>query len=133
MINKDKLKHFIVNVLNHIKWFFQRIFRGYSDYDFWDFGEFACRKILPYLKKWVAMERHGYPEDVGSFEEWNKILDEIVWAVEETATQKDEDAVHEKYGGFLTDNRAYTELEAIWKRQERGMELFGKYIGAMWE
>ena len=40
-----------------IKWFFQTLFRGYSDYDMNDYGRFACRKILPSLKHWVYKNR----------------------------------------------------------------------------
>jgi len=113
--------------MRRIKWFFQRIFRGYSDYDMLDYGEFACRKLLPSLKHWVAMERNGYPESVGSKEEWDKILQEIVWAVEETAYGKEE----QKY--FDVEEPIFHGVRKVWERQEKGLELFGKYLGAMWE
>lgn len=111
-----------------IKWFFQKIFRGYSDYDMSDYGQFACRKILPSLKHWVYKTEHiGYPETVGSLNEWKQILDEIVWSVEETAYNKEENEL------FKAEKPDYKEIVKIWKRTERGMELFGKYFTAMWD
>ena len=120
------------DIPTHIKWFIQRVFRGYSDYDLIDYDQFVCKKILPSLKAWVAHKRYGYPESAGSFENWNKILEEIVWAVEETATGKNEDDLYrhwEERG--LTPEIRFKEVQKIWERQEHGMKLFGEYLGAM--
>lgn len=117
-----------------IKWFFQRLFRGYSDYDLIDYGEFICQKILPSLKAWVAHERYGYPLDFESLEDWNKVLDEIVWAVEETATNRHEHELYENWekDGLTPDERRGRAQE-IWDRTDKGMKLFGEYLGAMWD
>lgn len=111
-----------------IKWFFQTLFRGYSDYDMNDYGRFACRKILPSLKHWVYKTEHiGYPESVGSLKEWEHILYEIVWAVEETAYGRAENEV------YNSKHPDYEKVREIWDRAEKGMELFGKYFTAMWD
>lgn len=122
------------NILRNIKWFIQRVFRGYSDYDLTGYDQFACKKILPSLKAWVAHERCGYPESAGTFENWNKILEEIVWAVEETATSKNELALYtDESLKNMTDEDRYKAIKDIWERQERGLKLFGEYLGAMWD
>ena len=84
----NKIRNWFENTFLEVKWFFQGLFRGYSDYDLIDYGEFACAKILPSLKAWVKHERHGYPSSFKDMEEWNEVLGKIVWAVEETATNK---------------------------------------------
>ena len=79
-------------MFNNIKWFFQRLFRGYSDYDMIDYDQFICRKILPSLRYWVRRkDRFGYPVSLSSKEEWDNILEEILWAVEEAAYGTEED------------------------------------------
>ena len=141
-----KIIEFVGNFLRQIKWFFQRIFRGYSDYDLIDYDQFVCKKILKSLKGWVKHERYGFPDEVGSMEEWNKILDDIVFAVEETATGKHEDELYKKWTkdgvdeaeryfgiGYVSDAERYKQINEIWDRTEKGMELFGKYLGAMWD
>ena len=117
-----------------VKWFFQRLFRGYSDYDMIDYGVFVCQKILPSLKAWIAHERCGYPYKLESLEEWNNVLDEILWAVEETATGKNENELYahwEEKG--MTPEMRREEIQKIWDRQDAGMKLFGEYLGAMWD
>ena len=116
-----------------VKWFFQRVFRGYSDLDMIDFGDFVCRKTLPLLKKWVAMERQGYPAEFKSQEEWENVLKEIVWAVEETAYNNEENRiVNEWLSGKLATDVYHKMIDENWKRCNNGMKLFGEYLGAMW-
>ena len=123
----------IERIYYYSKWFLQRVFRGYSDYDFMDFNEFICKKIRRYLKKWVEHERCGYPASLESFEEWNKILDEIVWVIEENANGfKGEQEIFDR-----NEDKGFSEfrpeVEAYWKRHDKAMELFGKYLPAMWD
>lgn len=124
-----------------IKYFFQRLFRGYSDVDLWNYGEFVCKKILPSLKAFIKMERHGYPAEFKNRAEWEKVLQEILWAVEEIAYNKGEDKITDKYfpdssSRKLTDEereKMGNEIGEYWERCEKGMELFGKYLPAMWD
>lgn len=117
----------MAKISNNIKWFFQRVFRGYSDYDMMDYDRFACRKILPSLKYWALEKKHiGFPESAGSHEGWQKILEEIVWAVEECAYSKEENKA-------MDENAGYEKLREIWARQEKGLRLFGEYLPAMWD
>ena len=109
-----------------LKWSFQRIFRGYSDYDLIDYDQFICRKILPSLKHWVnTRKRSGHPTTLESQEEWENILQEIVWAVEETAYSTCENEAFDK-------GADYEEIRKIWERTENGMKLLGEYLGGMW-
>ena len=117
-----------------IKWFFQRVFRGYSDYDMFNFYEFLLgKKVLPYLKVWVERKRIGFPAEFKTMEEWDKILDEIVWAMEEVVTQKNENQIFEEYEKDGDTEKLNKMIEDNWKRTTKGMELFGKYVTAMWD
>ena len=116
-----------------VKWFFQRVFRGYSDLDMIDFGDFVCRKTLPLLKKWVAMERLGYPAEFETKEEWENVLKEITWALEETAYNKEESLIFDRWERKEIDTETFHKFMAEnWERTDKGMQLFGKYLGAMW-
>ena len=117
-----------------IKWFFQRLFRGYSDYDMINFYEFLLgRKVLPYLKAWVKRDRCGYPVEFETMKEWNEVLDEIVWAIEEVVTHKNEDRVFDEYRRDNDGEKFHKDIEENWNRASKGMELFGKYVTAMWD
>ena len=117
-----------------IKWFFQRIFRGYSDHDMFNFYEFLLgKKVLPYLKIWVKSKRHGHPVEFETMEDWNKVLDEIVWAMEELITCKTENQIFDEYHKNGDEKKFRKAIEENWKRTSKGMELFGKYVTAMWD
>ena len=123
----DRYFGFMERVFNNIKWFFQRLFRGYSDYDMINYDQFICRKILPSLRYWIhRKDRFGYPASLSSKEEWDNILEEILWAVEEAAYGTEED----KAFAAGTD---YDELKKIWDREKNGLELFGKFVQGMWD
>lgn len=124
----------MANVFDNIKWFFQRLFRGYADIDFADLGIYVCQKVLPILKAWINSERIGFPEEFGSKEKWDETLNEILWAVNETANNTEEDLLYAQARRYGWQREYLREkLEENWARQEKGMELFGKYLPAMWE
>ena len=130
----NKIRNWFETAFLEVKWFFQRLFRGYSDYDLIDYGEFACQKLLPSLKAWVAHERHGYPSSFKDMEEWNEVLGKILWAVEETATNKHEHDLYENWEkDGLTEDERREHIQSIWDRTEEGMKLLGEYLPAMWD
>ena len=119
--------------MRKVKWFFQRVFRGYSDYDIIDYGEFLCKKILPSLKHWHSLPHLGNPTGL-TYEEWMATLDKILWAVEEEATHKNEDAIY--YGPDyykLTSDEKTQAFNSVQDRLQEGLELFGKYLSALWD
>ena len=119
-----------MRLLDRIKYFFQRVFRGYSDYDLIDCNKLIARKILPPLKAWVKSERNGYPLQLKSKEEWDAILEKIVWSLEELATEKHEDEIFNSETDL--DTRSGKLMET-WDNMQEGLDLFGKYLSAMWE
>lgn len=119
-----------MRLLDRIKYFFQRVFRGYSDYDLIDCNKLIARKILPPLKAWVKSERNGYPATLNSKEEWDTILEKIVWSLEELVTEKHEDEIFNSETDL--DTRSGKLMET-WDNMQEGLDLFGKYLSAMWE
>jgi len=65
-------------LINKIKWFFQRLFRGYSDPDVWSFYDHMVAYALPRLEKLKEIQ-HGYPPSITE-EEWDRRLDLIIEA-----------------------------------------------------
>ena len=92
-----------------------------------DYDQFICRKILPSLRYWIHhKDRFGYPANLSSKEEWDNILEEILWAVEEAAYGTEEDKAFDS-------GADYDELKKIWDREKSGLELFGKFVQGMWD
>lgn len=123
-------------MFRRIKWFLQRVFRGYSDIDMLDFCQFLCKKMLPYVKAWVAMERNGYPASFDTKGEWEEVLGKILWSLEESANWNETETKifeREREKGASVAEICEGDIAEYWKRYNEGMELFGKYLPAMWE
>ncbi len=117
----------ITDVPRQIKWFLQRVFRGYDDTYLWGFCSSFVKEIYPKFKAFCAMEKHGLascyfenPEKVGhtdedfekAFENYNAIMNEILFAFEwilydeEMCNKKFKRYFEEKYGN------PYEEIES---------------------
>jgi hypothetical protein len=120
-----------MRLLDRLKYFFEKLFRGYSDYDLIDCNKLIARKVLPPLKAWVKSKRYGYPQGLKSKEEWDAILQKILWSLEELATEKHENEV--LYDEDMDPDTQFEKTMAIWDDTQEGLELFGKYLGAMWD
>lgn len=121
--------------IRKIKWFFQRIFRGYSDEDLWNLDWFILQKIRKPFKAFVKYQKengHGCPidlYDMGNHEneshKWTKVLEQI------------EEAIDLKYED---DSGADSWLDKTLEQQikddkkiDKGFRLFGKYFNGLWD
>ncbi len=95
-----------------IKYFFQRLFRGYGDPDVWALNYYICKKSIKPLKA-LRKNVHGSPIGI-TFKEWKQILDKIIYSMEVFLK---EDHVREK---------------EVRDRVQEGFELFGKYFQSLW-
>ena len=109
------------NILDDIKWFFQRLFRGYSDNETWNIDITVCQYMLPRLK--ALLDRRSdprtcisHPGELKSPMEWDKILNKILFSVEMTANDNKDEP---------TRQQTYLILE--------GFELMGKYFTHLWD
>lgn len=103
--------------LNEVKYFYQRVTRGYDDPSWWNLNNHVVESALKPLKH-LRKENNGHPM-VHTTKEWNKILDEIIWSFET----------------FLKDDFDYSKKK--WRkdydRMQKGFELFGKYLLNLWD
>lgn len=118
-----------------IKWFFQRLFRGYSDIELWNLDDSIIKFTLPRLKAFRD-QTQGYPSNIDTFEEWQAILDEMIWAMEYVSSDEmpywD---LKEKYGEETDEDgklKYIVEFEKLEERARKGFEYFGKYFNNLW-
>jgi len=93
-----------------IKWFFQRIFRGYSDPEWWDLDYALARWIIPRLEH-LRKHSTGFPPDLGEHT-WDNILMDMLLAFK----------VIKKYGRWSNEELV-----------EKGLDQFRKYYFYLWD
>ncbi len=98
-----------------IKWFFQRLFRGWSDNESWDLYYWICKRYLPVLKR-LRFYHSGYPTHLTP-KKWNEILDKIIYSFEMIGE----------------DDFTKTCNPKTQKKIQEGCELFGKYFQNLWD
>ena len=62
------------NIINHIKWFYQRLTLGFDDRETYSIDYQFYKWLLPRLVRFVQLN-DTYPNDYKSFEEWREELD----------------------------------------------------------
>ena len=96
----------------YIYWFIQEHLGFYSKRMYWNLGHNLSIELLKRIKHFRKMERMGYPDTLKSQEEWDKVLDKIIWALER---EVNEDTKYD------------------YKKQEEGLKLLGKYLINLWD
>jgi hypothetical protein len=108
-----------------------------DNYDTWSMDSTLSLLIHPMLVQLKATQ-HGHPANMTE-QEWNEILDEMIWAFE----QKCRDDWESDYYEYEDDNTERFGLKLVWEdragakaHQERmtnGFMLFGKYYENLWD
>ncbi len=109
-----------------VKWGFQRMFRGYDDTAVWGLNGYLTDIIHPVLKR-IKEFKAGHPASITS-EEWDKILDELIWTFE--YLYNDDHMVEP----WWTEHMKQTseQRQEDWQRIEQGLQLFGRWYNALW-
>ena len=81
--------------------------------------------IYPRLKYFRNMDKMGYPGTLNSMEEWEEILDKMLFAFD-YALNEDE----ERFSPIDFD---LEEHQSMLDRVNEGFELFGKYFLNLWD
>lgn len=152
----DLVEEYILEPLNKI-FCKRRIKVKYHNYDTWSFDHTLATIIAPGLKQLKATQ-HGYPSGLTQ-EEWEHILDEMIWAFTELA--EDNPGAEAFYSG-VSDHKwvkcdaqgnddpdgPYRRMDegpnhtfrvdfegrkAYDDRIQNGLELFGKYYQNLWD
>ena len=120
-----------------VKWFFQKLFRGYSDIEIWNLGDTLARFAEPRLKKFMD-ETCGFPPDYATFEDWKADLEKMLSAINWAAHYEEyEDKIIEECGGYWVrdENGKPLWLEKVRvkdKEAREGLELLGKRWMHLW-
>jgi len=99
-----------------IKHFYQKRTRGFSDDETWSLYTNIAKYTLPRLKRFKKL-KFCHPSCI-VYEEWNAILDDMIFAINFAANHDDMDV------SSLT--------KKDYKRINRGLNLFGKYFMDLW-
>lgn len=112
-----------------VKWGFQRMFRGYDNPDSFDlcynFLE-KYTKILKQFRKWG----NSYPSKFDSYEEWAKILDEMICYFE----------LSDEFNEYVWDEEEpYNFKDSIYRERlayyygNKALAMFNKYFWDLWD
>ncbi len=104
--------------IKSLKWISQRINRGYSDKDWWDFDQYLAGIIASACKKF-RQNGMGYPSELTN-EEWNEILAKIEWGFLQYTT-------------ILDSTSTIEEEEKIIEEMKQSGELLIKWLPGMWD
>lgn len=107
MFRMYKIKDFIDQNIDRLRY-------GYSYQDIWNLDTTIAKFILPRL---IAFRKHskGYPHRAKGFQQWNKIIDEMIFAFDYYAN----------HSGEIVDEKTSTRIG-------RGMDLFAEYFYDLW-
>lgn len=108
-------------------------------YDTWSMDHTLAPIILPMLVQ-LKETTHSHPADLTE-QEWDEILDEMIWAFEQKCKDDWEDTYYGPYtenpdGSILGGRFEWIDDEGLKKHQERmsnGFRLFGKYYENLWD
>jgi|6_EtaG_2_1085325.scaffolds.fasta_scaffold00110_35 hypothetical protein len=114
-------------MIRKIKWFFQRLIRGYSDSDIWNLDTFIVKKIRKPLKAYI---RHQEKEGMSLPATFDK--DPTAWLLTLSKIEFAFDEVYEDKT-WLDGKLTKEERLEIDKRVVEGFELFGKYFQHLWD
>lgn len=97
----------------------QKLIRGYSDDETWCLSLELAKFMIPRLELYKDMCQ-GYPGNLNSKEEWNKILDELIWYFKTIENNC--------YDVSAQHNMSQKDIN----RYNRAGKLFRNYIMALW-
>lgn len=114
----------------------QLLKRGFDDSETWDLGTAMAEWLIPRLKRFKKLNV-GYPGRFAKYkdgyEKWCKIIDEILWMLEERVTEKEETDLFNQYYLIPSAKRPSSLGEwDEWKKYEKRLNKAKKLFGEMW-
>lgn len=126
-----------------IKYFYQKLTRGFDDSEIWSIDYSFYDWILPRLKRYTEVIM-SYPERCGSLENWiNEINERIIqlerivnnteysFPYHEYLTEKDKEKIKEIYGNEIVDMPIYCHY-AYWSCREDFNEWWKNNMHELW-
>ena len=100
------------------EWATQRASRGFDNTELWNLDSTIAKFILPRLVAFrTRAEVVGYPGQYSSAEEWQAIMDEMIFA----------------FGFIAGDAKFDTHSDEIDARISKGLALFAENLMCMWD
>ena len=156
-----KLKYKWYSFKNEIRYKFQRLIRGYSDYDVWDIDLWFLN-VMPQMLKQLKDTTHSAPLLPGTtmetcHEEWERILDRMIFLLNEMDEDKCsyknpyeeewEKGIEERFASMVDGGRTPQDKELFekWRGEEQNkykyiqlckeefFDLFSKYFYSLWD
>jgi hypothetical protein len=129
----------IRHCISHIRWAWQRVFRGWDDRVIWSIDYYLAEKLPEWLKM-LAEKKHGVPMSLFTDEDFDEVKN---WEVKEDRLKIRQLEwlliLKEMIGGFY----AYTiltekistdpEYEILKKKFERAFDLFREHFSSLWD
>jgi len=108
-------------VKREIRYFFQRLRRGWDDSETWNLDKEISEFIYPRLKRYFEVTITAPPYEDGNLkqlsdEEWKEIQDKILFAFNEIRLEGED-----PYG-----------FDKDWDKIKEGLDLFHKYRNTFW-
>jgi len=118
----------------HAKWLEQRLTRGFDDTELWNLDHTILQFIEPRLKAFAAgAANRGYPGNVNSAEEWQEMLDEMIFAVDWYLDEDKEEWEMDEQGNFKRSETNELVETADHKRAKAGWKLLGENFFGLWD
>ncbi|MGL5113599.1 MAG: hypothetical protein ACRC6O_13280 [Flavobacterium sp.] len=89
--------------------------------ELWNLDQTIISFVLPRLKAFKKMKRCGHPASLSSQEEWEGILDKMIFAFIEYKKE------------FIYKKMTTEEFRDYENKIKEGFELFGKYLRGLWD
>lgn len=92
-----------------------------NESELWNLDFTITNFALPRLRAFKRMKRFGYPANLSNQEEWEVILDKMIFSFTE----------HKKE--FISKKMTTEEIMNYEDKITEGFELFGKYLRSLWD
>ena len=133
-------------MIREMVWFFQKLFKGYSDYDLWGLDSHLSELISIRLKAFIKHGTMSHPTSFKNNKEWIECINKMIWAFENW--DKDDYCFNHhgemKFGkstnGGVTvpiiDTGYTMDKNKLRKHEEKvveGLNLFAEYFRNLWD
>lgn len=118
----NRLLRHMKNLSRNIKFLFQKIFIGFSDKELFEFDTTVAKFLLPRLIRFRKITI-SYPSNLNNCEEWEDILDEIIYALSYVSHRDDP---------ISFDMASSVSPKEEFERVNAGLKLLGQYFMDLW-
>jgi hypothetical protein len=117
------MNNILYKIFHPIKNLYLRYRYGAGCCDIFNTDFYLATKILPVLKQFRKRVL-SRPLDIDSIEDWETILDKMIFSFESIVNEDDFAIFGEK---------EITDRELFYKKRQEGLELFGKHFSDLWK